>query len=228
MSSKYKHGSLQHVILMVPESCPKVALRCETKMIGMKWRIWQEKILLLLRIKKHNEEALCRQVYEEGRSRGWPGLGQEVSAICKELGIADVNEQMVSKCDVKKAIFENHYNEMVEKVKKQTKLEDIKEEDFRELQPYSDDKSVDNGRMAFRIRSQMVKDIPGNFKNMYRVRGTVKDGLTCPDCRGEEIMTQSHCLACPAWSELRQGLDITDINDLVVFFRKLLVERAKV
>ena len=145
---------------MVPESCPKVALRCETKMIGMKWRIWQEKILILLRIKKHNEEALCRQVYEEGRSRGWPGLGQEVSAICKELGIADVNEQMVSKCDVKKAIFENHYNEMVEKVKKQTKLEDIKEDDFRELQPYFDDKSVDNGRMAFRIRSQMVKDIP--------------------------------------------------------------------
>ena len=73
------------VMSMVPESCPKVALRCETKMIGMKWRIWQEKILLLLRIKKHNEEALCRQVYEEGRSRGWPGLGQEVSAICKEL-----------------------------------------------------------------------------------------------------------------------------------------------
>ena len=84
---------------------------------------------------------------------------------------------------------------MVEKVKKQTKLEDIKEEDFRELQPYFDDKSVDNGRMAFRIRSQMVKDIPGNFKNMYWVRGTVKDGQTCPDCRGEEIMTQSHRLA---------------------------------
>ena len=55
-----------------------------------------------------------------------------MSAICKELGIADVNEQMVSKCDVKKAIFENHYNEMIEQVKKQTKLEDIKEDDFRE------------------------------------------------------------------------------------------------
>ena len=59
MRSKYKHGSLQHVILMVPESCPKVALRCETKMIGMKWRIWQEKILLLLRIKKHKQRMMA-------------------------------------------------------------------------------------------------------------------------------------------------------------------------
>ena len=102
------------------------------------------------------------------------------------------------------------------------------DDDFRELQPYFDEKSVDNGRMAFRIRSHMVKDIPGNFKNMYRRRGTETDGLLCPDCGGEEILTQSHCLACPAWSELRQGLEMTNINDLVIFFRKLLVERAKV
>ena len=39
------------VLLKVPESCPKVALRCETQMMGMKWRIWEEKIFLLLRIK---------------------------------------------------------------------------------------------------------------------------------------------------------------------------------
>ena len=143
------------------------------------------------------------------------------------MGIPDVNEQIVSKCEIKKAIFENHYSDMVEKVKKQTKLEDIKDEDFRDVQPYFDDKSVDNGRMAFRIRSQMVKDIPGNFKNMYRVRGTENDGLACPDCGGKEIMTQSHCLACPAWAEQRQGLEMTNINDLVVFFRRLLVEREK-
>ena len=41
-------------------------------------------------------------------------------------------------------------------------------------------------------------------------------------------MTQSHCLAFPAWSELRGGLGVTKIDDLVVFFRKLLVEMAKV
>ena len=37
--------------------------------------------------------------------------------------------------EVKKAIFENHYKEMVDTVKTKKKLEDIKEEDFREVQP---------------------------------------------------------------------------------------------
>ena len=31
------------VILKVPESCPKLALKCETKIIDMKWRIWETK-----------------------------------------------------------------------------------------------------------------------------------------------------------------------------------------
>ena len=80
----------------------------------------------MLTIKKHNTDTLCRQVYEEGRSRVWPGLGQEVSEICRELGIPDVTEQIVSKCEIKTAIFENHYIDMVEKVKKQTKLKTSK------------------------------------------------------------------------------------------------------
>ena len=57
-----------HVILMVPESCPKVALRCDTRMIGMKWRIWQEKILLLLRIKKHSTETYAGRCMMRGGS----------------------------------------------------------------------------------------------------------------------------------------------------------------
>ena len=61
------------VILSVPESCPKVALRCETSMMGMKWRIWLRKILLLVRIKRksQNTNFLSRQVYDECKSRGW-------------------------------------------------------------------------------------------------------------------------------------------------------------
>ena len=39
-------------------------------------------------------------------------------------------------------------------------------------------------------------------------------------------MTQSHCLQCPAWEEQRAGLDISDIKNLVKFFRRVLDERA--
>ena len=216
------------VVLRVPESCPKVALRCETKMIGMKWRLWQEKILLLSRIKKHEKGTLCRDVYEEGKKNGWPGLGQEVSEICEVIGIPDVNNVFVSKTVVKEAICKHHHSDMVSTVQGQSKLEDIKEDDFNEVQDYFKDKSVEKARMAFKIRTHMVPDIPGNFKNKYRVRGTVSEGLACPYCTQGEIMTQSHCLACPEWSQLRGGLDFAKIDDVVIFFQKLLVEMGKV
>ena len=159
---------------------------------------------------------------------GWPGLGQEVSEICDVLGLPDVNIVLVSKNEVKKAIFEHHYHDMINIIKNQSKLHTIKEDDFKEVQQYFNYKSVEKTRMAFMIRSQMVPEIPGNFKNKFRGRGTGSDGLACPYCMQGSVMTQSHCLACPAWSELRGGLDITKIDYLVVFFRKLLVEMAKV
>ena len=70
-------------------------------MLGMKWRLWQEKILLLMRIRNHNEETLCRQIYEEGELREWPGLGQEVREICTTLDIPDVNKEFIPKSVVK-------------------------------------------------------------------------------------------------------------------------------
>jgi hypothetical protein len=166
--------------------------------------------LLLMRIKNHEMGTLCRQVYEEGKHMGWPGLGQEVSDICAELGIPDVNNMMVSKHEVKNAIFDHHYNDMVNIVNTKTKLDDIKGEDFREVQSYFNDKSVENTRMAFKVRTQMVPNIPGNFKNKYRVKGTEKEGLVCSHCQQGEILTQSHCLTCSAWAELRDGLDLTN------------------
>ena len=82
-------GNLQNyfwrVMLTGPESCPKIAFRCETGMVGMKWGIWNAKIMLLMRIKSQDSSSLSRQVYEESRARGWPGLGEEVSHICREI-----------------------------------------------------------------------------------------------------------------------------------------------
>ena len=116
---------------------------------------------------------------------------------------------------------------MVKVVKEQTKLEDIKDDDFREVQRYFDDKSVEK-EMAFKIHSHMVPEIPGNLKNKFRGGRNGSDGLTCPYCTQGDIMTQNHCLACPEWTQMRDGLDVANIDDLLIFFRKLLVELGKV
>ena len=58
------------VMLTVTESCPKPALRCEPRQLGMKWRIWQEKVMLLQRILRHKEDTLCQQIYIQGSEMG--------------------------------------------------------------------------------------------------------------------------------------------------------------
>ena len=41
-------------------------------------------------------------------------------------------------------------------------------------------------------------------------------------------MTQIHCLSCPAWSGLREDLDLANIKDMVIYFRKMMDERDRV
>ena len=152
----------------------------------------------MMRISNHEMNTLCRQVYEEGRSHNWPGLWKEVSEICSTVGLRDVNTTMLTKMEVKNAISRHHNSEMVDIIKSKPKLDSIKEDDFSEVQDYFKDKSIENVRLGFRIRSEMVDKIPGNFKNKFRVKGTTSDGLMCTECLQDEIMTQSHCITCPA------------------------------
>ena len=105
------------------------------------------------------------------------------------------------------------------------KLQEVKNENFREVQEYFKDKSIENSRMAFKVRCKMVPDIPGNFSSKYKKQG--EQGLVCAYCQEGEIMSQSHCLECPAWEDLREGLELSKISDMVKFFRNLLKERAK-
>ena len=212
------------VILAVPESCPKIALRCETAMLGMKWRIWLQKIMLIIRIKSKDEETLCGKIYKEEKRMGLPGLAKEVSEIFHEIGIPNVNEEFVTTKAIKEAISSHHYSDMKKDLESSSKLEEIKHEEFREPQKYMHERSIENGRLAFQIRSKMVKDIPANFKNKFKKDS---EGLKCKYCTSDDILSQSHCLVCPAWQELRVGLDMKQIKDLTIFFRKMLLERAR-
>ena len=87
------------------------------------------------------------------------------------------------------------------------------------------EKSIEIGRMAFKIRCKMVEDIPANFKNKFRTKGRKDDdGLECKHlhCQDKVLHDQAHCLVCPAWEDIRQGLDMTSMLDLVKFFQEML------
>ena len=95
---------------------------------------------------------------------------------------------------------------------------------FAEAQDYFNDKCLENGRLAFKIRSQMVDEIPANFKRKYKK----EEDIICQFCQQKEKLNQSHCVVCTAWQEKRTGRYLTKIDDLVQFFRDMLSEKTKI
>ena len=100
----------------------------------MMYRVWQSKLLLLKRIKRQSHTTLRRQILEEKQTNKWPGLLAEVSNICSELGIPDLNSHNAPAAHIKKAILHHHGKHMTEKIAKSKKMMKHKNENFSEVQ----------------------------------------------------------------------------------------------
>ena len=118
-------------------------------------------------------------------------------------------------------MFFHNDKEMKEDINKCEKLEYVQHEVMRELPDYMMEKSVEKVRMAFRIRTKMVKNVKMNFKNSHR------ENLMCEKCELGENETQCHALTCPGWEEHRAGLDLSRHCDMVVFFTRILEDKEK-
>ena len=51
--------------------------------------------------------------------------------------------------------------------------------------------------------------------------------MKCQYCESDQVMTQSHCLECTAWKDIKKDLDLTKIEDLVKFFKEILSKREE-
>ena len=157
------------IILNISDSVPKLALRCETFMRDCKWRIWEEKCLFLMRIQNLEDGSLAKIIYQEAESNGWPGLGNEVRQICRELDIPDINSYRIQKAELQKAIQFSHKKDILKQFESSKKLQDIKESNFDDIQPYFHDKNIENARITFRIRTKMLKKSLGIKKLKLKI-----------------------------------------------------------
>ena len=70
----------------------------------MKLRVMQAKVLLYIAIRRQEERGLATDILEEQLAFGFPGLGQEVTEICQELGLPDASRLDVDPNELKEAI----------------------------------------------------------------------------------------------------------------------------
>ena len=106
-------------LLHLPVSTPKACLLAATSRMKIKWRVWEQKLLLILAIRQQGEDVLARQVLEEQVELGLPGLGQEVTNICSKIGLQDIcrgRPDRVTKEKIKEQIFYHHLQHMKEEL----------------------------------------------------------------------------------------------------------------
>ena len=214
------------VILHLPVSTPKPVLTFDTGLLSMRHRIMSAKLNFAHYLRMCGEDNLAGQVYGEQLQRGWPGLSQEVADISTELGLENINNieasqfsQSVWKSKVKAAV--TNHNEQCLKDKMGEKLKDIVNDSFGR-QEYLSSKSIEHSRTMIRIRSKMLH-VKDNFKNMYKNR---TNGVKCDSCL-TQVETQAHVLVCPAYDKLREGLQLNNQDDLVKYYREVLMLRDK-
>ena len=141
------------------------ALLWDTITLDMIFRIWIEKILLVLAIRNLDENTIANKIYKEQKSNKWPGLATETKQICQELGIQDCNETFLSKQDYKKIVMEACHQKNKEKLllSAKGKCERLQWEDY-EKKEYISKKTIQSVRVQFRSRFGLQR-FAGNYSH---------------------------------------------------------------
>ena len=108
-------------------------------------------------------------------------------------------------------------------MKKLEKLTEIKKCDEQfQTKEYLKMMNIEDARTKFKLRTHML-DVKFNYKHMPK---NEKSLWQCDSCQ-TAIETQSHIMWCPSYSELREGKDINNDNDLIEYVKSVLKIREK-
>ena len=166
----------------------------------------EAKILLVKAIRTHKEGQLAREVLQEQRVMGFPGLGHEVREICRELGLSYATVMDVQKSEIKEAIQLSNLAKLKSDMTRKIKLEELCKSNVRQAHEYMG-WGVEKCRIGFRLQTRMFDcrvNMPSRFQRDLAWRACSSDPTTGK--AGKEDELQEHLEVCKGYSDLWQGL----------------------
>ena len=106
------------------------------------------------------------------------------------------------------------------------KLENIKHEDFTKPQSYMSECNIEKARMMFSLRARMFH-CRGNHHGSYTVGNRGCEACVTAGNTEVEEETQCHLSRCPEYEPLRQGLDLSQQDDLIQYFTAVMRMREE-
>ena len=94
------------LIFQIGQGAPYASLLWDSGFLDMSFRLYIEKIMLIIHIRNLEENTLAKLIYMEQKKMHWPGLARETADICIELNIEDCNTTRLPKCEYRKILIE--------------------------------------------------------------------------------------------------------------------------
>ena len=96
------------------------------------------------------------------------------------------------------------------------------EGDIFECTKYIQTLPITKARTLFKHKYSMTEKVKMNFKGDQNFERLL---WKCYKCQNQD--TESHLLWCSGYSDLRQGIDLADDNDLCSYLQKIVQLRCK-
>ena len=158
--------------LQVGPGASLAALSWDVMALDMGLRVYKEKILLVLFIRKLQDHTLAKQIYKEQRLRKWPGLVTETTQICIDLGKEDCNSTNIDLQSYKKILMKALHRKNEEKLRALAigKCERLQYEEYGKKN-YISHTNIVNVRQCFRSRFGL-QSFGGNYSHDKRFAKT--------------------------------------------------------
>ena len=181
---------------------------------------------MVLHIRSMEPNSFAKSIYEEQKTKQWPGLAKEVSVICQSLIIEDCNETHLDKQSYMKLVTAAIHRENERRLRLLAfgKCERILGEDYGK-KDYISKKIIFSVRQQYRTRFGLEK-FAGNYSNDRRFAST-EWLCRCLEAREEESHLTSR--RCTVFGDLKERFgDLHDDENLVQFFHEVLARRDEI
>ena len=153
----------------------------------------------------HNrdDQNYAKEILKEEIFQGWAGITKEVQTICREMGLPDATKQYVSRGEIRKAMSYHNLATIKKEMEGKSKCDQICNKDFRQMQGFMKEKSLENSRIEVSWLTNMM-DTRSTMKGKY-------SKYNCPHCEDGQsngiLETHLHLMHCQAYIDLRQGIN---------------------
>ena len=173
---------------------------------------------------------MANKVYRQQKDFNLPGLVIEIKEELKKMEMTLESMEEMSRNEWKRFVEEKinskNEGELRSSLKecKKSGFEEISEEVF-EMKNYMRDLSYDDSLLKFRLRAGVSKYIRTHYK---RDEENERETWSCWETTCTSLDTTNHILhECRNYESLKNGLDFTKDNDVILFFRRVFEKREK-